>query len=68
MRAAFFLAMEFMGLSFSAASYEALASFSFPSSESALPSRFWASSSAPKLSMMKRFSLTASSHLPAMAS
>jgi hypothetical protein len=60
--------MEFIGLIFNAASYEAFASFSLPSSDRALPSRFCASSSAPKLSMMKRFSLTASSHLPAMAS
>src|SRR5438067_1025092 len=57
-----------MGLSFSATSYEAFASLSLPSSESALPRRFCVSSSGPKLSMMKRFSLTASSHLPAIAS
>ena len=68
MRAAFFLAIEFIGLSFKAASYEAFASLSLPSSESPLPRRFCVSSSAPKLSMMNLFSLTASSHLPAMAS
>src|ERR1700737_2328570 len=68
MRAAFFLAIEFIGFSFSAASYEALASLSLPSSDRALPRRFWLSSSAPKFSMMNLFSLTASSHLPAIAS
>src|SRR5437868_9648574 len=68
MRAAFFLAIEFIGLIFRAASYDAFASFSLPSSESALPRRFCVSSSAPKFSMMNLLSLTASSHLPAMAS
>src|SRR5690242_14845852 len=68
MRAAFFLAIEFIGLSFRAASYEVFASFSLPSSDNALPRRFCVSSSGPKLSMMKRFSLTASSHLPWIAS